>query len=199
MKIKKFWVLFFLFGVSGFLVINSYLKYLESRIVPFESRLNLSQEGFKETFDINSFHTARYTMIIAFQNPEFSDVPWSEKQKRVKEILDFEVDIKFKENDKILIHHTGHLKDWNITNSSFGLQKDCGLYKHNFDANFLAKYTFEISILKGNEIAETFNPSILFHGIDDGYFWLTWQVFNIFWVVFLVLLSVVIAIAKFRT
>jgi len=194
---RRGWNRFWAIAVGGFLVMNAYLFYLSTRIVPFEARLPLGQTGYSGTFRFCCLHPTDYVLALTIDDPDRTSLTlkdWgaTEGNLRAAFNVNLAIDLRDKANN-VLITHTGGLSDWKLTNSPLGVGADGAFWKYRFDAHFLETYDLKVTVLKGNADAEKFHPSLLLHGVDDGYFWLVVWVYNGIWVA-LIALGVIIGL-----
>jgi hypothetical protein len=195
-KGQRGWKWFGLVAIGGFIVVNGYLWYLSSRIVPFETRLPLGQTGYSETFRFCCLHPTDYVLVLTIDHPErtyatlLKDWEATERELRTAFNVSLAIDLRDKANNA-LITHKGDLNDWKLTNSPLGVGADGGFWKYRFDARFFERYELRVNVLKGSADAEKFRPTLLLHGVDDGYFWLGVWVLNGLWAVLVVLGAII--------
>lgn len=195
-KGRRAWKWFGLVAIGSFVAINGYLWYLSSRVVPFEARLPLGQTGYSETFRFCCLHPTDYVLALTIDHPErthatlLKDWEATERELRAAFNVSLAIDLRDKANNT-LITHKGGLSDWKLTNAPLGVGADGGFWKYRFDAHFFEKYELRVNVLNGNADAEKYRPTLLFHGVDDGYFWLGIWVLNGLWAVLVALGAII--------
>lgn len=195
-KRRRAWKWFGLIAIGGFILINGYLWFLSSRIVPFEARLPLGQTGYSETFRFCCLHSTDYVLALTIDHPEkthatlLKDWDTTERELRAAFNVSLAIDLRDKANN-VLITHKGNLSDWKLTNSPLGVGADGGFWKYRFDARFLEKYELRINVLNGNAGADKFRPTLLLYGVDDGYFSLGVWALNGLWAVLITLGAII--------
>jgi len=201
MKHLSYWKTLWIVVLIGFILVNVYVSYLSSRIVPFETSIPLHNESYAEKFNIDSFHSASYTMMLALNHPERTSLPplmdWEQAEKQLRADFDVTILIKLRDSkDRQVIDHVGNLNDWTITNHGATANSDGAFYKYYFDAKVFEDYQLEIEVINSNNAAGIYKPTILFHGIDDGYFWLIRPLFNLYWAVFIGLIATIVFVVR---
>jgi hypothetical protein len=183
---RRRWIWFGAIVFSGFVFINGYLWYLTTRIVPFEVQVPLDRTGYSETFRLCCFHPTDYVLMLTLDHQELDSVAllkdWDRTERQLRAAFDVVLAIELRDRSgNTLISHRGGLDDWKLTNAPAREGTDGGFWKYRFDAHLFEKYQFKVSVVKGNAGAKEFKPTLLFRGVDDGYFWLTRLVYNAMW------------------
>ena len=198
---RSLWIRFATIALIGFVLINGYVWYLSTRIVPFEAQLPLEQTGHSETFQFCCFHPTNYVLMLTLDHPDRTSLTlkdWDTTARRLRAAFDVDLAIELRDKrGNVLIAHQGGLDDWKLTNASMREGTDGGFWKYSFDAHFFEDYRFKVTVLKGNADAKQFHPTLLFRGVDDGYFWLAWPVYNAMWGLLVVIAAVIGLIVHF--
>jgi len=197
MKHISYWNTLWVVTLIGFILVNVYVSYLSSRIVPFEKPISLHKDGYTENSNIDSFHNASYTMMLAFNHPErtsltlFND--WTLAEKQLRSDFDVTIQIILRDStDHEVIKYAGNLNEWILTNHNATEESDGAFWKYHFDANIFENYLLEVEVINSNKATERYKPTILFHGIDDGYFWLIRPLFNLYWALIISLIASIV-------
>jgi hypothetical protein len=196
MNTRSKWITISLIALAGFTVVNAYMYYLSTRIVPFEERIALGDIGYSESFQISNFHSANYVLALSIDHPDYpAGMTMSslmEVEEDIRNALDIDLQVNLRDGSGATqIYHQGDLSDWRLTNSPFGESSNGGFWKYRFDAQILENYTLDIVVTRTSESADEYSPTLLFHGIDDGYFWLASYIYNFFWFVLMAITAVI--------
>ena len=95
LKVPSAWKVFWILGgLGGFVLVNAYVSYLSTKIVPFEARVPLAQQGHSERFRIDSFHKANYVLMLALNHPERSSNTLLRENGEASVREDFDVELR---------------------------------------------------------------------------------------------------------
>ena len=183
---RRPWTWFSTITLAGFVFINGFFWYLSTRIVPFEARVPFDQTGYSQTFQLCCFQSADYVLMLSIDHPERDSVTmlkdWERTERELRAAFDITLALELRDKaGNVVITHQGGLDDWKLTNSAPREGADGGFCKYRFDAHLLETYQLKVDVLKGNAGTKAFNPTLLFRGVDDGYLWLAYLLYNVLW------------------
>ena len=195
------WAKLWTIAAVGLVLVNLFVSYLSSKVVPFEILVPLSKQGYEARFEIDSFHSANYVLIIALDRPKQFNEPlaqrWTELDKQLRRDLDVDLELKLTDSKgRTEIFHSGSLKTWWITNATYTENGIGAFWKYDFDAKILESYTLDLRVLRSHDTVGTYNTTLLFHGIDDGYFFLVRPVLNVLWIALIGIIGLLVRLVR---
>ena len=155
----------------------------------------MSQQGYERQFEIDSFHAANYFLLIAVDHPsntgEILPRDWSQFEGRLRDDFDVEIGLTLTDSHgSVAFSHTGDLQDWILTNATYTEDGAGAFYKYFFDAKLFESYTLDFKVHRPSDSAQNYSPTLMFHGIDDGYFIFVRPFLNAVWVALIGILAI---------
>jgi hypothetical protein len=202
--------------ILGFIALNLYIKWLESKIVPFFHQISLIEN--KQYFhELKYLFNGRYEINFYFKEKDNAGNYFRDIDKYFKllcTIYDNKKNIVFSREYN---SNTMEITVWGvryIDNVDLNLSEEVEVvyddnepkyknpikYKRRyFNPKYFERYLLEIKILHGNDSLARFNPTIgLFcPDLDDGYFGIQYIVYNLFYVILIIAIFIAYFILRF--
>jgi hypothetical protein len=171
--------------IIGLLIINAYIFWLGTKIVPFARSIPRNNDLLSYTID--KLHSGRHIIILYFSSADNSAAPI----ESVRKDISFSVTIKDVTSDSIVFKNDYFLANMQRTQDGVKYVENMNIgYKYgtteqtadnySFRPSLFKKYIMETKISNPDNALYNFNPTIgLFcQDIDDGYFGVQYLVYN---------------------
>ena len=195
---RRFWIFFAISAGGALVLLHGYLFWLGSMVIPFSLPLDLTATGRVYEATLSGFYSDNYfcgiSLVIPFEGKRHGIAPPSPEEWLIRRDLDVELDVNVAESTgRTVLHERSSLAKWTLTSAAFFEGPDATLYKPRFDAKLGSSYRLQVRILRGQVSAGQYQPTLFFHGIDRGYFWLERHILNILLAILILVLGLLSA------
>lgn len=180
-KFKK-WLSVLLIIGALFFGVNKYVTWLESMIVPFDSQVDLTKDKLSQSYNVKGFYSDSYTLGFAFVLPaDVEKLSWREVERKIKDDFNVKLEILMKDSaGNEMVKYVGSLSELTLSKISASPQTKEFLYlQQQLSAKLDESYELTINVIEGSPKVSNYQPHLVFHGIDDGYFWMVRSIYNI--------------------
>ncbi len=163
--------------------LNVYFLWLHTMVVPVKIPVDLVRTGASQETHISGFYNDAYCVCLGINIPGVQGEwykRWEEFKARVKTDMDVSLAIEIQDASGNEVYRTsGSVADWILTSGTYIPATNAMLYTKPFTATLWQDYRIRIVTERGKASSAAYRPVLFFHGVDDGYFYLGWFVYNI--------------------
>lgn len=182
-KAKRFWRWYAIVAIAILMSLNVYLLWLHTMVVPVKIPVDLVRTGASQERHVSGFYNDAYGVCLGIDIPGVQG-EWfrrmEEIEPRVRSDMDVSLAIEIRDASGSEVYRaSGSVADWTLTSATYIPATDATLYTKPFTAALWQHYRIRVVTERGKASSAAYRPVLFFHGVDDGYFYLGWFVYNI--------------------